>query len=77
MKTKTTLAALILLATLPITFLTVGANDNDEDRVTCGNEICVVEDAKNKFLRKGCKTKEGHFCQLNGGGGIKLPKIFV
>ena len=32
-----------------------------------GNPDIVIYNAKNKFLARGCKDKQGHWCVIKGG----------
>ena len=32
--------------------------------IECGDRVCIVTNARNKFLRRGCKQKETHFCSI-------------
>jgi len=73
MKTKLTLLSLILI------FILAGISFTGEVRggdVECSEGTCVVKNAKNKFLRKGCKGKDDHYCAISGddSGVLKVFK---
>lgn len=43
-----------------------------DDGVVCGTNVCVVDEAKNRFLARGCKTKPDFDCVVGGPG---LPSV--
>lgn len=32
-------------------------------KITCNDEICIIENAKNRFLASGCKSKKDFWCK--------------
>ncbi|WP_422006814.1 hypothetical protein [Roseivirga pacifica] len=41
---------------------------SQDDGIVCGTEVCVVDEAKNRFLARGCKSKPDFDCVVGGPG---------
>tara|TARA_Y100000588_G_C14241086_1_gene919395 strand:- start:831 stop:1070 length:240 start_codon:yes stop_codon:yes gene_type:complete len=64
--------ALILFATGSL-FLTHESKAQTDEGITCGDTVCVVTDAKNRFLARGCKSKPDFYCTVGGPGFPDIP----
>ena len=41
---------------------------SEDDGIVCGTDVCVVDEAKNRFLARGCKSKPDFDCVVGGPG---------
>lgn len=48
------------------------AQQDEDDGIVCGTDVCVVDEAKNRFLARGCKSKPDFDCVVGGPG---LPSV--
>jgi len=51
------------------------AKSQTDDGIVCGDTVCVVDEAKNRFLARGCKTKPDFDCVVGGPGLPDIPII--
>ncbi|WP_339605727.1 hypothetical protein [uncultured Roseivirga sp.] len=74
-KMKKSVAIMSMMLFLFTAFLInkkANAKSQTDDGIVCGTDVCVVDEAKNRFLARGCKTKPDFDCVVGGPG---LPSI--
>lgn len=70
---KLAIAPSLILFAL-ISFLTTNeSNAQTDEGIVCGETVCVVDEAKNRFLARGCKTKPDFDCVVGGPGLPDIP----
>lgn len=69
-KAKLSLTTLSLILVFSVASFTPQLNPLTPSEVVAGDHVGY----KNKFLRKGCKSKQSHICETGGDSGL-IKKI--
>tara|TARA_B100000965_G_scaffold406837_1_gene449415 strand:- start:10794 stop:11033 length:240 start_codon:yes stop_codon:yes gene_type:complete len=63
----------LILFTISSILVSNESKAQTDDGITCGETVCVVDEAKNRFLARGCKSKPDFDCVVGGPGLPDIP----